>query len=903
MSFSYVKLRSRVKPWLAGSDWPGQRAWNGDLCHSHTAMTTVSDTRSESRAYLTPSGTAMLRARTSIPIPVADAVRRPGIERVLDQAAHHRLTLVSAGPGWGKSTATALWAGARPPGTTAWLTCEPQDATPAGLWSDIVGALRSAGAVPVDHPLLRRRPPAHISPDRLRRLLPDLETMPAAVVIVLDDFEVVTGPDVLRMMDDILRYPLPLHFVVLCRSDPALALHRLRARGEIAEIVADDLAFDVTTTVALAAREGITLDKQAATQLLAETGGWAVGVCLRLSSPLSPNGRTQAERSATDFLMAEVLDKQEPRLRQFLLRTSVTTTVSTELAGVLDPGSNAPRMLAYFGARNGFVTRLDLDGTWYQYHPFLREMLRSQLWVEDPTAARIAHRNAARWLAQHGEPIQALDQAAAAKDWALFGEIFVESAGPCLSGSERTALRSTLAQVPFRELAPNPASYLCAAALALTTDRHIAARHHLDRARELLAYRNRPAAASLLELLEGAVARADGEVRRLAVHGAAAEAALARCPLAFPALDAYRALAADQRAIGAAWSGAPVGACPGPDSRAAAAIAAVANGDFSGGGAAARVLLVESVRDGWAEQAPSRAAHAAVAWTALVYGHIDDAELQIARALAADSGERDPTSEATVHLLRSLAAATRRRRQTARLALAAADEALPPSRTPPLLADLRARAWTEYAVLSNAPGQVAITPEAPRPTAAVAAICRARRSLRAGRVSAALNTLTALPRDPETAVLVRVEAAIIEAEALAVGGTRRAHDSVVRALDLAQPDGLALPFLTITTPTLIPIVGAVIAHRSDPLSAVLRSHLSPDSSSVEPAPPGVPLTERELTILGALPSMESNQEIAEDFFVSVNTVKAHLKSLYRKLGVGSRRDAVRRGRELGLIGG
>jgi LuxR family maltose regulon positive regulatory protein len=124
---------------------------------------------------------------------------------------------------------------------------------------------------------------------------------------------------------------------------------------------------------------------------------------------------------------------------------------------------------------------------------------------------------------------------------------------------------------------------------------------------------------------------------------------------------------------------------------------------------------------------------------------------------------------------------------------------------------------------------------------------------------------------------------------------------VERALDAADPERLALPFLTVASAPLRPVVAGAVANRPGPLARTLRERLSASAHRRGTRPLVEPLTERELAILGVLPTMESNLEIAEDFVVSVNTVKAHLKALYRKLGVATRRDAVRRGRELGLI--
>ncbi|MGO2702550.1 MAG: LuxR C-terminal-related transcriptional regulator, partial [Cellulosimicrobium funkei] len=182
-------------------------------------------------------------------------------------------------------------------------------------------------------------------------------------------------------------------------------------------------------------------------------------------------------------------------------------------------------------------------------------------------------------------------------------------------------------------------------------------------------------------------------------------------------------------------------------------------------------------------------------------------------------------------------------------------------------------------------------------------VCGARELLAAGRTGAAERAVAGLGDAPgeEGDVVVRVEAALVEASALARAGTRRVDAPLGRALDLAAAERVVRPFLAVRGTELDEPLARAVARRGDALAALLRTHLDAPGRAPEPVPLVEPLTERELAVLAVLPSMASNAEVAADLFVSVNTVKAHLKSVYRKLGVGSRREAVRRGRELGVV--
>lgn len=867
-----------------------------------------------------------VRARTAVPSLRSPTVARPAVEARLAEAFSRRLTLVSAGPGWGKTTVVARWARAAAPARTAWLTLEPSDDRPAVFWSDVITALRDAGVVPAGHPLESLTVSGRLQPGVLRRVLAALETLPGPVVLVLDDFHHV-GPEVATTIDDLLRYPLPLHLVVLTRADPLLGLQRLRGQGEVVEVGAAELAFDAVAVESLATSHGRALHGAELGRLLDETGGWAVGVRLRLEAAADPLERVRADRSAAEFLLAEVLDRQTPAVRRFLLRTSVVPALCAELAAELDPGAPAAHLLPSLAAADGFVTSSGADRVWYRYHPLLRQMLEAELRAEDPGAMHEAHRTAARWFAAHDDPLRALDHAAAAHDWRLVADVLVEGAAAHLSGPHRDAIAAVLATVPYETLETDARLHLCAGALAVVDERYDAARRHVDRARAMLDGRDAPAPdAVLLELLDASTARATGDVRRLAAAAGAGLAAADGAAYPFPALGVYRDVAAAHRAAGLAWcgtasaetvgpSGTPHGhgagggtpatgaALVGLGARATTALRVVAEGRLGEGAAAAQDVVADAEARGWDLHAHARPAHAALAWVRYLRATDDGLDRLLAQALAADAGGREPASEAAVRLLQSLLAAAKGHRRTAGEALAAADGALGSTGTPSLLADLRLRAATEVRLLEDT--AVPSLPLGDRDalgSGAVVAVCRARELLAAKRAGAALHAVAGIAEADDAAdPLVRVEAALVEASALAHSTSRRVDASVARALDLASAERLARPFLTVPVPALHPVLARAVASRGDALALTLRTRLDGSRRAPEPVPLVEPLTERELAVLAVLPTMESNVEIAADLFVSVNTVKAHLKSVYRKLGVGTRRDAVRRGRELGLL--
>ncbi|MDM7856296.1 LuxR C-terminal-related transcriptional regulator [Cellulomonas alba] len=858
------------------------------------------------------AGRGMLRARASIPR-VPRTILRSELTARFEEAVAHRLTLVSAGPGWGKTTAAARWAQRRK--DVAWLTLEARDDGASAFWQHVLTAMRVSGAVPAAHPLGDLRVPTRVTPAFLRRLYSAIEALPDPTVLVLDDAHLLTDDDVLSGLADLLRFPGPLRLVLATRADPVLPLHRLRAEGELAEIVAEDLAFRPVDVMAVAAAEGQTMTTADAGALVEETGGWPVGVRLRLTAAHEPAVDPQA--SASEYLLAEVLERQEHERRELLLRTSVTSAVCADLADALVPGGVS--VAAFAGlVSNDFVTATGGAG-WFRYHPLLRDMLRAQLRLEDPEAFREAHRSAARWMVHNGEPRQALEHAATAGDWDLFGEVFVDSAAGGLLGPDRESLAEALRAIPYADLPHTGTLELCAAADAVVSGRFEAARVHLAAARRLLGTTPRASASALLAVLVAMAARGTGDVGAVEAAGREAVDALERAPWRFPAFESYLVIALNNRDVGRLLVGDVAVArealrdlvrasCDGPPSlalfnaRAYLAFGDLVAGDIDVADASARDTLADAERWGWSASLQVRMAYAAAGMAGLLRGEDDEADRLVAQGLAADAGGAEPSSVLALRLLQTFVAVSRGRAHAAELALTAAEEvATALGGTPMLLRDLVVRALAEVQLLTR----TARTWHGGRPASddlAVAQVARARLLVAAGRAEAALPiTRDVLRHGAGHADLVRVEALLAHASALARLSRPGVDDTLSQALDVAGPDRLVRPFVAARDEALDARLTRLVGTRHDPVARAVRARLQSGPTGPEPDPLVEPLTERELAMLSALPTMESNAEIAADFYVSVNTVKAHLKALYRKLGVASRREAVRRGRELGLL--
>ncbi|AEE46226.1 ATP-dependent transcriptional regulator, MalT-like, LuxR family [Cellulomonas fimi ATCC 484] len=871
---------------------------------------------------------------------VPHAVPRERVWALLDGARHRRLTAVVGGAGWGKSTAVAGWCadrGLRP----AWVTLEARDDVLPVFWHRVVAAVAST-PVPRHHEVHRLQVPPAITDAFTTHLLHTLGTLPGDVVLVLDDAQHLRSPEVVEAVGDLVRYAPAVHVVLISRTDPPLPLRRLALDGRVGHVRAEHLAFDATDVGALAGTEGVDVEPEDVEHLLERTEGWPVGVRLGLQQLAEP-GRAvlvdfgDGDRAVAEYLVEEVLARQEPAVRDFLLRTSVASPLTIDLAAALVPGAPAGRYLEERVAAHDFVsvvtghgwgvddTRRDggTGAVQYRFHPLLRDMLRGTLRFEDPAAYRLTHARAARWHVEHGDPLRALEHAAAAEELELFAQVFVESAALLLPGPDRTAVLAAAHAVPLEEQTQSVWCALCAGAVAGVEGRIPACRHHVARARALLDDlddAHRGAAEVLVEILDAHAARGRGDVTATTTAATAAHHVLARTPVPFPAFATYRSWAHDLRATGLFWSGRVDAARtelerlvrddPAPlslmalNGRAYLALCDAVQGRYEAALERVTTILVLAEQAGWTSYEQLRPAYAAAAVVGLVRGDWRGAERALAYGWAADVGGDEPVLVVAMHALQAQVALAAGRTRAATAALADAARAAEGIDVPPVAADMVARAATDLrvrAALRDEPFAGLAIPG--RPSADVRRVCRARTDLARHQTPAAAEEVQeVLADDADLDLLTRVEALLVASGVAEAAREPRRADALARAaFDEAAAEGVVLPFVRPAPPSVRQPVARVAGARTDALAASVRELIGPQAPVAEPAPLAGALTDRELAVLTALATMQSNAEIADDLFVSVNTVKAHLKSLFRKLEVGSRRAAVRRGRELGLL--
>lgn len=375
----------------------------------------------------------LLAAKLHVPAIDGELVQRTALVNSLSAGLRHKLTLLSAPAGWGKTTLLAQWAsGAGDDERFGWLSLDPSDNDPVWFWMYVIAALQNVspgvGTRAVEL-LATGADPVQVA---LPTLLNELDSIARPMALILDDYHLVVNRAVHEQIAFVIdRMPTNLRLVLATRSDPALPLARLRAGGELVEIRSDDLRFGpVEAGHLLNDVLGLDLSEEDVHLLHRRTEGWAAGLYL---AALSLAGRHDAaafirtfagdNRHIVDYLMAEVLDSQEAQMRTFLLRTSILRRLSGAVCDAVLQTSNAAAVLETIERENLFVVPLDMSRRWYRYHHLFGELLRTELRRTEPDIVAGLHRRAADWFEAEGLVDEAVRHLVAAGDIARSADL------------------------------------------------------------------------------------------------------------------------------------------------------------------------------------------------------------------------------------------------------------------------------------------------------------------------------------------------------------------------------------------------------------------------------------------------------------------------------------------------
>jgi LuxR family maltose regulon positive regulatory protein len=848
-----------------------------------------------------PGGDPLMPAKLRVAQIRSHVLARPRLLDRLQQATRGPLTLITAPAGSGKTVLASSWAATgHAPGPLTWITLEPGDDQPAVFWTYLLEGLARSG---VHLPPLP--PPARVAAtgrSLLTRLCAALSDQAEPAVLVLDNTDVL-GPALVADLDFLLRHASPqLRLVALGRTDPPLPLHRYRLDGWLTEIRLDELAFTTPEAQALLAEHDAPLASQDVALLVERTEGWAAG--LRLAA-LALQGRTRLDSEqivrrfdgsrpeVAEYLLAEVLDPQPAGVREFLLRTSVPDHLPAGLADALGGRDDSAQLLHELAQANAFVRPTEGG---FRYHRLFRDLLRTQLAARPADEIVRLHRRAAQWLATDGQVTAAAAHASAAGDWAHAATLVVEglALGGVLTGTD-PQLTEVFADIPDEADSPDAAVLLAALAVrAGDRDRSAA---HLARARAALA-RGHPHTDTTPHTDTGPRASTWPQTDTRAQTDTRPHTDTA------PRVDAGPRAGttpqADTRAVRMAIAAVTVLAA---DMDTAATAAAEFDQVTAEPGPPPPTDLLAAVR---------AAAGASLLWT----GELDHAEdTLLVAARAADTAGLGRLRARVLGHLALLNATQGRLRRAGKFAFAAtrvADrfELSGPDR-PAAIDTALAWIYLDRHDLPAARRHARTQPDPDDPVTATALevlhdrMSHKRTDAGTSRVLPAWLTAARQPTEGSGALTTQVEAWLHRAShELDQGRNDLARQALGRALHLAASESLRRPIAEAPSRLrrfLAQDQELLQRHRwLDGALAIVSTTRSADDT--RPAALVEPLTDREHEVLRNMAALLSTDEIARTMFVSVNTVKTHIRGILRKLSANRRNDAIRRARELGLLG-
>jgi LuxR family maltose regulon positive regulatory protein len=854
------------------------------------------------------------------------AIWREQLVRRLNEASQRRVTLLIAPPGSGKSVLLAQWASQDGAGPTAWLTFEPADDDAVRLANRLVELLRGIDPT-VGETALERLESTGLAMGSgfIDALLEDLSELPTSTLLIEDLHVLHNAPLIDEVGHIITSAPPHVHFMISSRSDPGISLQRLRLLDEVTELRQDVLALDDNETAEVLRRvANLELDDAQLAKLTGRVEGWAAGVQLAALSLREADDTTSFidnfagdDRAIADYLTEEILGRLPESVRQFLLRTSVLDRLTAPLCDAVTGDGNSQRMLELLDHQAMFVIPLDNRRGWFRYHQLFRDLLRYTLLAEDAELERTLLDRAAGWHLAESDLDSAVTYLAQARAWDKITDLVLSHGRPMWEHGDATTAVRWLESVPDSALATRPALKLAAAVLYLFVGRTSSTRRIFSELESGPALT--PGERLIIDTFRSMLVQIDLQPS-IAIDAADRVLAdvKAREPreipdvlgLGLPSNIEHLALNSKGRAL--FYDGDP-----------AAGREYIARSLEKGGSASPSLLLralgSAALVEAWtghlveAESLGERALGMANETDLVAHPSTADGLL----ALALVAYERNELDQAS-HLLEEAASRSRvNRRYTLLaihgmgaalidLALRRPDAALRALEVdpgdPPIPQGIAARRRAIEAHLLMASGDMAgaraliaiDAPPTPELRAAAIHLSLARGD---GTRARKLTSKWPVPSEPRPAIDRQICDAIVSDHE---GHTEDALRSMTDAVELAEREGHVRVFLDAGPPTL-----RVLRELERRHSTAYLRRLSDGARSA--ALPRVTtglveqLSSREMVVLSYLPSRYSNPEIATRLYVSTNTLKTHLKHIYRKLGVTSRNEAIEAAEALGLL--
>ncbi|MEZ4711267.1 MAG: LuxR C-terminal-related transcriptional regulator [Caldilineaceae bacterium] len=887
--------------------------------------------------------TPVLATKLYIPPPQPNLVLRPRLVDRLNAGLHRKLTLISASAGFGKTTLISAWV-ADYKGPAAWLSLDEGDRDLPRFLAYLIAALQTLARSEAEgnEPALGSRVLALLQSPQpppleglLTGLLNEMAALPNGSLLVLDDYHLLDAKAVDAALAFLLEHlPPQLHLVITSREDPPLPLARLRARGQLTEIRAADLRFTPDEAADFLNRVmGLSLSAAEIAALDARTEGWIVGLhlaalALQSQPDASPfiQSFTGSHRFVLDYLVEEVLHQQPAPVQTFLLRTSILERLCGPLCDALldSPTHSGQAALEALESANLFLVPLDNERHWYRYHHLFGDFLRQRLpqsmaastvGAETVGAETVAglHIRASNWYEEQGLELDAFYHATAAHDIGRAARLIEGKGMPLHFRGAVAPVLSWLESLPKQRLDEWPELWTAYASTLLVTGQATRTQESLQAADAALQN-----------------AKADDKTRDLVGRVAAIRATLAASQQQVAAIITHSERALDYLhpnnlafRTSTNWK---LGYAYHLQGNRAAATKAYTEVIAAGRASGNHIFTIMATIGLAGIQARENRLHLAAEAFQRALQLLGEQPLPVAAeahfGLAQIYYEWNELENAHRHLQQHLHL-TRQDEQSdkmvagevllARLQFAQGDPAGAWATLSAVEHYVRRHNFGHrLADIANAQvmtllQQGNVTQAAPLAQRHPHPLNLARLHLAQGDPAAALAILQSLHQDAAGASWPDEALRVMVVEAVAYhrqGATAQALHLLEDALALTMPHGFVRTFVD-EGPFMRQLLEAaverhVMADNMDKLLAAFGTGENPPLAETH-QPLVDPLSQRELEILHLIAAGHKNQEIADELFISLNTVRYHTKNLYGKLGVNKRTQAVAKAQELGLI--
>ena len=851
----------------------------------------------------------------------ATLVTRSMLHERLTAGAGRRLTVVVGSAGAGKSVLLSSWAAARPADTTSWLSCDNADADPVRFWTGFIEAPQAiAPGFGTDAADLLAMD-GDMSADVTASIANDAAKLPAGSAIVVDDFHAAAAGVSGAMTDLVERWPAETAQLVLAsRVDPPLRLHRLRMSGELCELRDRDLYFSLAESGNLLANFGVEIGAVELALLHQHSEGWAAALQMAALSLRGTNDPARVARAlevrshtVAEYFVSEVLDQQPPDVVRFMLDTSILEELTADACAAVTARQDAVALLHTIDAANLFLVPLDDERTSFRYHHLVRQVLHAELRARDQAGEQALQLRAAEWFESTGDTWRAARYFLAARHADRALDLMKDQVVPAFFHDPALPAALDLSTVDPSLFADAPDRLLGLATDLLLWGDPARGGEYLDllaRVKPSIPPESRLAArfAAMRSFHYGITGQMNEAVR--AATGARAIEERTRLsdpwnaaiPLillrVYPCLEDYEAVEREAAAALAIPDLAePARLVLVPSARAVAWFEA---GRLSEAADAARAAYADAQRLGFVQHFFAVDSLRVLAGVALEARDLDTAEQLTEQALSITERRR-PSFEFLALLDRAGIWAARGQVREALATVEAARQLVLAGTGLVLLAradELEASLRLSLGDLRS-PAELASGLPADRRVLLLARIALAagdRHTAQEHLQSPALGDLT-----PRRALMRQILLA-----AAAIGRDDPMAASIMgSAIQTARHGG----FLN-TVVTAAPLVTSyLITNVTQARPDAFLERLIAAALEVRAAQPDAarshraliePLTTAELRILKLLPT-STYPQIAATLYISRNTVKTHLRSVYQKLGVASRSEAIGRAADLRLL--